>query len=116
MRSANSTDAGKNLSTGIQTWSRNMTRPRMIFPKARNTVASKPESTDDYQIYATYRRTTEGAYMGQLKVVRKTDGRLLFPFAGSPDIGPYNDGEEARFAAQRHGETVVQSDLDNPEP
>ena len=106
----------QDLATGIQFWSHSMTRPRMIFPKSRDTVASKPESTDDYQIYATYRRTTEGAYMGQLKVVRKTDGRLLFPFAGAPDIGPFKDGDEARVAAQRHGETVVQSDLDNPEP
>ncbi|BCF91840.1 MULTISPECIES: DUF6723 family protein [Paraburkholderia] len=93
-----------------------MTRPRMIFPKARNAVASRPESAEDYQIYATYRRTTEGSYMGQLKVVRKTDGRLLFPFTGAPDIGPFTDGDLAREAAQRHGETVVQSDLDNPEP
>jgi len=93
-----------------------MTRPRMIFPKARHSLASKPESKDDYQIYATYRRTTEGSYMGQLKVVRKTDGRLLFPFTGSPDIGPFKDGVEAREAAQKFGETVVASDLDNPEP
>jgi hypothetical protein len=93
-----------------------MTRPRMIFPKARNAVASKPETQEDYQIYATYRRTTEGSYMGQLKVVRKTDGRLLFPFTGAPDIGPFVDGDQAREAAHRHGEIIVQSDLDNPEP
>ncbi len=92
-----------------------MTRPRMIFPKSRDAVASRAESQNDYEIYATYRRTTEGAFVGVLKVVRKTDGRLLFPFTGAPDIGPFADGREARAAAQRYGETVVKSDLDNPE-
>ena len=92
-----------------------MTRPRMIFPKSRDTATSRAESKTDYEIYATYRRTTEGAFVGLLKVVRKTDGRLLFPFAGAPDIGPFDSGGEAREAAQRYGEDVVTGDLQNPE-
>ena len=92
-----------------------MTRPRMVFHRTRRSAAVRPQSKEDYEIYATYRRTTEGAFLGLLKVVRKTDGRLLFPFTGAPDIGPFADGQQAREAAQRYGETVVQSDLDNPE-
>jgi uncharacterized protein DUF6723 len=87
----------------------------MIFPKSRDAATSRAESRLDYEIYATYRRTTEGAFIGLLKVVRKTDGRLLFPFAGSPDIGPFDNGQAAREAAQRYGEGVVDADLDNPE-
>ncbi|WP_460909246.1 DUF6723 family protein [Paraburkholderia jirisanensis] len=92
-----------------------MTRPRMIFPKPRDAASSCAQSRQDYEIYATYRRTTEGAFIGLLKVVRKTDGRLLFPFAGAPDIGPFDTGEVARTAAQTYGERVVESDLSNPE-
>ncbi|MFC0397028.1 DUF6723 family protein [Paraburkholderia rhizosphaerae] len=92
-----------------------MTRPRMIFAKSRDATASRAESKQDYEIYATYRRTTEGAFVGLLKVVRKTDGRLLFPFAGAPDIGPFDNGQQAREAAQHYGETVVNADLENPE-
>jgi hypothetical protein len=87
----------------------------MVFPKSRHYAPSRAESKRDYEIYATYRRTTEGAFVGLLKVVRKTDGRLLFPFTGAPDIGPFADGQAAREAAQRYGESVVESDLDNPE-
>jgi hypothetical protein len=90
-----------------------MSRPRMIFPKPRDPTARADAS--GYEIYATYRRTTEGAFLGLLKVVRKGDGRLLFPFAGAPDIGPYPDAKEAREAARRHGEAVVKADLENPE-
>ncbi|CAB3768525.1 DUF6723 family protein [Paraburkholderia solisilvae] len=87
----------------------------MIFPKARDDGTSRAASRQDYEVYATYRRTTEGAFVGLLKVVRKTDGRLLFPFAGAPDIGPFENGQAAREAAQRYGENVVDGDLDNPE-
>ena len=87
----------------------------MIFTKSRDSASSQAESRQDYEIYATYRRTTEGAFVGLLKVVRKTDGRLLFPFTGAPDIGPFADGREAREAAQIYGERVVDSDLSNPE-
>ncbi|WP_323050533.1 DUF6723 family protein [Caballeronia mineralivorans] len=31
-------------------------------------------------------------YIGSLKVVRKTDGRLLLPFAGAPVVGPFSHG------------------------
>jgi hypothetical protein len=110
----------KDLSAGQRRhryWMRsvNMTRPRMIFPKSRDSTVSRAGSKHDYEIYATYRRTTEGAFIGLLKVVRKTDGRLLFPFAGAPDIGPFENGQEAREAAQRYGEGVVDADLENPE-
>ncbi|CAB3750829.1 DUF6723 family protein [Paraburkholderia humisilvae] len=87
----------------------------MIFPKSRDATTSRAESKQDYEIYATYRRTTEGAFVGLLKVVRKTDGRLLFPFAGAPDIGPFDSGHAAREAAQRYGERVVAADLEHPE-
>jgi hypothetical protein len=47
--------------------------------------------------------------------VRKTDGRLLFPFAGAPVIGPFPTRQEARTAAATFGSRIVAGDIDNPE-
>jgi hypothetical protein len=50
-----------------------------------------------------------------LKVVRTTDGRVLFPFDGAPELGPYATKLEAVAAAQVYGEHIVTSDLARPE-
>ncbi|HEV7835459.1 MAG TPA: DUF6723 family protein [Caballeronia sp.] len=47
--------------------------------------------------------------------MRKTDGRMLFPFQGSPVLGPYPSREAAREAAVMHGKQIVASDIANPE-
>jgi hypothetical protein len=54
-------------------------------------------------------------HIGSLKVVRKTDGRLLFPFAGAPVIGPFATALEARSAATIYGAQIVADDIKNPE-
>jgi hypothetical protein len=56
-----------------------------------------------------------GMHIGSLKVVRKTDGRLLFPFAGAPVIGPFATALEARSAATVCGARIVADDIRNPE-
>jgi hypothetical protein len=53
--------------------------------------------------------------VGALKVVRKTDSRLLFPFDGAPTIGPFDDKEEALRAAVALGDEIVDADIANPE-
>ncbi|OTP78072.1 hypothetical protein PAMC26577_05435 [Caballeronia sordidicola] len=53
--------------------------------------------------------------MGSLKVVRKTDSRLLFPFEGAPAIGPFDDKEQALRAATALGMQIVEADIANPE-
>jgi hypothetical protein len=50
-----------------------------------------------------------------LKVVRTTDGRVLFPFDGAPELGPYPTKLEAVAAAQVYGEHIALSDLARPE-
>jgi hypothetical protein len=37
----------------------------------------------DFAIYASYQINAGGMFVGLLKVVRKTDSRLLFPFEGA---------------------------------
>jgi hypothetical protein len=50
-----------------------------------------------------------------LKVVRLTDRRVLFPFEGCPEIGPFPDRQSAVDAAQQYGEQLALGDLQIPE-
>ena len=73
------------------------------------------KSEDDFEVSAGTRMRGYRRFFGQLRVVRKTDSRLLFPFDGAPDIGPFTTQQEALAAAQVMGERIVQGDLDHPE-
>jgi hypothetical protein len=55
-------------------------RPRVCLPIAAG-------SEKDFGVQTAYTATFAQFY-GLLKVVRTTDGRMLFPFEGTPDIGP----------------------------
>jgi hypothetical protein len=68
----------------------------------------------DFRIYRS-NRGVPGQFYGTLKVVRLTDKRVLFPFGGCPEIGPFVDPQSAVDAAQRHGEQLASGDLQNPE-
>nr|WP_061134430.1 DUF6723 family protein [Caballeronia fortuita] len=72
-------------------------------------------SDDDFQIYASYRGSSGSGFFGTLKVVRKTDGKLLFPFDGVGDIGPFASKADAVAAALERGEQVVKADIAQPE-
>ncbi|WP_251031796.1 DUF6723 family protein [Paraburkholderia strydomiana] len=93
-----------------------MVRPRLIFAGSpRWPREACGTGADGYRIYATYRRTPTGAYLGELKVVRISDDRLVYPFDGAPTIGPFQDASAAREAAMSKGKEVVEEDLRNPE-
>ncbi|SOE94439.1 hypothetical protein SAMN05414139_07264 [Burkholderia sp. D7] len=70
---------------------------------------------EDFAVYASYQINAGGLFVGTLKVIGKTDGRLLFPFQGAPVLGPYPSREEARQAAVTRGEQIVANDIANPE-
>ncbi len=72
-------------------------------------------SEDDFEISATSKLAGYRRFFGVLKVVRTTDGRVLFPFDGAPELGPYATKLEAVAAAQVYGEHIVTSDLARPE-
>lgn len=76
--------------------------------------AQAGQSEEDYMIYASYRPHV-GSFFGTLKVVRQTDGRLLYPFDGSDDIGPFPSKGAATAAAAQLGGEIVEADLQNPE-
>ncbi|MBC8642901.1 hypothetical protein IAG25_39680 [Caballeronia sp. EK] len=75
-------------------------------------VAGKNE--EDYAIYASYRPHLKG-FIGVLKVVRLTDARLLYPFDGADEIGPFSTQAAARAAAVQRGGDIVHGDLRTPE-
>jgi hypothetical protein len=59
-------------------------RPKLVLYPTRTVTQPAPARTDDdFAIYTSYRINAGHLYHGSLKVVRKTDGRLLFPFDGA---------------------------------
>ncbi|MFM0052466.1 hypothetical protein PQR51_23275 [Caballeronia grimmiae] len=66
-------------------------------------------------IYASSRGCAASGYYGTLKVLRKTDGRLLFPFDGAETFGPFSTKQSAIAAAQERGEQLVAADIARPE-
>jgi hypothetical protein len=69
----------------------------------------------EFEIFASYHSTGDGRYIGGLKVIRKADRRILFPFEGAPQIGPYESADEARRAAVEYGRAIVAADRAAPE-
>ena len=90
-------------------------RPKLaLFPT--KSVPTAPGTTeDDFTVYASYRGSGSSGYYGKLKVVRTTDGKLLYPFEGSEQIGPFETRPDAIAAAHRRGDEIVNGDLKNPE-
>jgi hypothetical protein len=90
--------------------------PRKNFTqfKAVLQAATPGRSLANFRIYASY-RGIPGQFCGTLKVVRLTDKRVLFPFEGCPEVGPFAERQAAVEAAQQYGEQLAIGDLQNPE-
>jgi hypothetical protein len=90
--------------------------PRQKFAQfgARLQPAPPGQSLADFRIYASY-RGFPGQFYGTLKVVRLTDNRVLFPFEGCPELGPFEDRQAALDSARQYGERLALGDLQNPE-
>jgi hypothetical protein len=90
--------------------------PRKNFMQSKAVLqpAIPGRALADFRIYASY-RGVPGQFYGTLKVVRLTDKRVLFPFEGCPEMGPFADPQSAVDAAQRYGEQLASGDLQNPE-
>ena len=79
----------------------------------RPSIAAATE--DDFEVSTSYRLGGYRRFFGRLQVVRTTDGKVLFPFEGAKDIGPFPTQVEALAAAQVVGERIVEGDLAHPE-
>jgi hypothetical protein len=59
-------------------------KPKTMLQRRRSNQPPAPGSTeDDFAIYASYQGNAGAMFVGLLKVVRKTDSHLLFPFEGA---------------------------------
>ncbi|VXC66328.1 conserved hypothetical protein [Burkholderia sp. 8Y] len=90
-------------------------RPKVVLFPTKTVAPARAISEADFFIYTSTHGHARAGFYGKLKVVRKTDGKLLFPFDGAEQIGPFASKDEALHAAQRRGEAIVSADLRNPE-
>jgi hypothetical protein len=79
-----------------------MNRPKLLFVKTSRARKVRRAGAGDYRVY-------------DLKLVRTTDSRILFPFDGAPAIGPFEVAPDASAAARFKGAEIVPADLANPE-
>ncbi len=82
----------------------------------KSTPLSEGLAYEGFEIYASYVVNATGMHIGTLKVVRKRDRRVLYPFDGCATIGPFESSEDARRAAEALGQQLVEADIANPEP
>jgi hypothetical protein len=82
----------------------------------KSTPLSEGTAYEGFDIYASYVVNATGMHIGTLKVVRKRDKRVLYPFDGCEIIGPFASSEDARRAAEALGQRLVEADMANPEP
>lgn len=68
-----------------------------------------------FKVLVTAKPGVDGRFIGVLKVIRNADRRVIFPFPGAPEIGPFATIEKARAAALEYGHKVVADDRRNPE-
>lgn len=67
-------------------------------------------------MYASYRLNAGALFVGNLRVVRMTDGRVLYPYVGAPTVGPFNLKEEAYAASIALANKLIDDDIKSPEP
>jgi hypothetical protein len=88
---------------------------QVVFYGRKIKVPVAGASEEDFDIFCTYHVNAGGQFNAALKVVRKTDGRLLYPYEGAGPIGPYPTQNEALSAARSRGRAIVLGDLARPE-
>ncbi|WP_341865810.1 DUF6723 family protein [Paraburkholderia aspalathi] len=59
--------------------------------------------------------TSDGRYVDGLRALRKSGRKILLPFDGAPEIGPYATPAEAREAAVAYGRQIIATDRSVPE-
>lgn len=68
----------------------------------------------NYEVTASSRQTASGV-LPTLKVVRRTDKRVIYPFRGCADMPLFQDVASARHHAEAYGWQLVDGDIAVPE-
>jgi hypothetical protein len=74
-----------------------------------------PLQPDDYEVVCGHCVNALGHYIGLLRIRRKTDGKIIYPFDGCEVPGPYATGAEARSAARTLADELLRLDIERPE-
>jgi hypothetical protein len=82
----------------------------------RQASQDQPDRTGraNYHVAATSRRTSGGT-LPMLKVMRLSDGRVIYPFQGHADMPFFEDAQAAELYAQTYGWQLVDGDIAVPE-
>lgn len=70
---------------------------------------------EDYEVICGQRINARGQYIGELRIRRTADGKVIYPFDGCKVPGPFETAEEARHATRQLAEELVRQDVANPE-
>ncbi|CAM2159404.1 conserved protein of unknown function (plasmid) [Pararobbsia alpina] len=73
-----------------------------------------PTHVDDYLIdVACWGSWSQ--HFARVKIRRKTDGKVIFPFEGAAVVGPFSSAGEAREKGEQFARDLVYADIKNPE-
>ncbi|WP_322102579.1 DUF6723 family protein [Paraburkholderia sp. J41] len=79
-------------------------------------VGRRPTTADDYDVFCGEQIDSAGRYFGLLRIRRKFDGRIIYPFEGCSRPGPCATGPDARRAALALADQLIRADIATPEP
>jgi hypothetical protein len=82
--------------------------------------ARRARSRDDFSIFVTARRASDGRFYADLLVSRKPDGRRLFSFDGVTEVGPLREltkrGLPRKSTARRLSPPMLPARSPEPDP
>jgi hypothetical protein len=70
---------------------------------------------DDYDVDIHPERIEEGRYYAALRILRTTDGKLIYPFDGCARPGPCTSADEVKEAARSMANELIRADVNDPE-
>ncbi len=70
--------------------------------------------SENYDVAASFRRTFSGV-VPTLKVIRRSDKRVIYPFYGCADMPICADPQAAKSFAEAYGWRLVNGDIAVPE-
>ena len=83
--------------------------------KRPNPATRRPTTAEDYEVFCGEQIDSAGRYYGLLRIRRKTDGRVIYPFDGCSRPGPCATGAQARERALALADALIRADIATPE-
>lgn len=83
--------------------------------KSPKPAARRPTTAEDYEVFCGEQIDGAGRYYGVLRIRRRSDGRLIYPFEGCSRPGPCATGAQAREVALALADELIRADIALPE-